>query len=294
MSTSISRATQRALLVASTLCALVVPGLARAGEEIFAVTVSNQLINFNSDSPWFYSSRPITGMSPGEQALGIDFRPAPPSGRLYVLGSTSRLYRIDDAFTGVAVPVGGTLSPALNGTNFGFDFNPTVDRIRVISDAGQNIRLHPDLGTVAAVDSMLKFTLSDVNAAATAMAGGAAYTNNMASASSTTLYDIDAGLDILVTQAPPNNGRLNTVGSLGVNVSGVNGFDVSGFTGVAFAIFDTGAPVSSLFTINLMTGSATLKGQLGCGEVVRGMSVLREVALPVQQTTWGAIKGLYQ
>lgn len=294
MSTSISRATQRALFVAATLFALVIPGLARAGEEIFAVTVSNQLINFNSDSPWFYSSRPITGMSPGEQALGIDFRPAPPSGRLYVLGSTSRLYRIDDAFTGVAVPVGGTLSPALNGTNFGFDFNPTVDRIRVISDAGQNIRLHPDLGTVAAVDSMLKFTLSDVNAAATAMAGGAAYTNNMASASSTTLYDIDAGLDILVTQAPPNNGRLNTVGSLGVNVSGVNGFDVSGFTGVAFAIFDTGAPVSSLFTINLMTGSATLKGQLGCGEVVRGMSVLREVALPVQPTTWGAIKGLYQ
>jgi hypothetical protein len=112
MSTSISRATQRALLVASTLCALVVPGLARAGEEIFAVTVSNQLINFNSDSPWFYSSRPITGMSPGEQALGIDFRPAPPSGRLYVLGSTSRLYRIDDAFTGVAVPVGGPVTRA--------------------------------------------------------------------------------------------------------------------------------------------------------------------------------------
>lgn len=294
MSLSLPRATQRALFVASTLCALVVPGLARAGEEIFAVTVSNQLINFNSDSPWFYSSRPITGMSPGEQALGIDFRPAPPSGRLYVLGSTSRLYRIDDAFTGVAVPVGGTLSTPLNGTNFGFDFNPTVDRIRVISDAGQNMRLHPDLGTVAAVDSMLKFTLSDVNAAQTAMAGGAAYTNNMAGASSTMLYDIDAGLDILVTQAPPNNGRLNTVGSLGLNVSGVNGFDISGFTGVAYAIFDTGAPVSSLFTINLMTGSATLKGLLGCGEVVRGMSVLREVALPVKQTTWGAIKGLYQ
>lgn len=284
----------RALICASTLFALASAPPARAGEEIFAVTVSNQLINFNSDSPWFYSSRPITGMLPGEQALGIDFRPAPPSGRLYLLGSTSRLYRLDDPFTGVAVAVSGPFSPALSGTHFGFDFNPTVDRIRVISDAGQNLRLHPDLGTVAAVDSMLKYTLTDVNAAQTAMAGGAAYTNNMAGATSTTLYDIDHGLDILVTQLPPNNGRLNTVGPLGVNVSGANGFDISGFTGTAFAILDTGAPVSSLFTINLMTGAALLRGPLGCGEVVRGMSILREVALPVQETSWGAIKGLYR
>ena len=46
-------------------------------------------------------------------------------------------------------------TPALSGTAFGFDFNPTVDRIRVVSDTGQNLRLNPDTGAVAAVDGAL-------------------------------------------------------------------------------------------------------------------------------------------
>jgi hypothetical protein len=37
---------------------------------------------------------------------------------------------------------------------FGFDFNPT-DRIRLVSNTGQNLRLHPDLGTVVAIDGNL-------------------------------------------------------------------------------------------------------------------------------------------
>ena len=44
----------------------------------------------------------------------------------------------------------------LAGSDFGFDFNPTVDRIRLISDADQNLRLNPMTGGVAATDSMLK------------------------------------------------------------------------------------------------------------------------------------------
>jgi hypothetical protein len=33
---------------------------------------------------------------------------------------------------------------------FPIDFNPVVDRIRIMSDAGQNLRVHPDTGAVVA------------------------------------------------------------------------------------------------------------------------------------------------
>ena len=90
--------------------------------------------------------------SPGcsrEPALAIDLRPS--TGQIYLLGSTSRLYVVNPA-DGVVTAVGVAFSPALSGTTFGFDFDP-VDRIRVVSDTGQNLRLNPDTGAVVAVDT---------------------------------------------------------------------------------------------------------------------------------------------
>jgi hypothetical protein len=70
-----------------------------------------------------------------------------------IFGS-SRLYLINTQ-TGATTAVGADpFTPGLQGTAFGFDFNPTAGTaslIRVVSDAGQNLRLNPDLGTV--VDS---------------------------------------------------------------------------------------------------------------------------------------------
>ncbi|MEO5616566.1 MAG: DUF4394 domain-containing protein, partial [Candidatus Eisenbacteria bacterium] len=238
---------------------LVTAPAARAAEEIWGVTVNNNLINFISSNPWAFSSRPITGLNAGDQVLGIDFRPALPLGRLYALGISGQLYRIDNPSSGVAVAVGpGGI--VLSGTGFGLDFNPTVDRIRVISDADQNLRLHPDTGLLAVTDAAIAYAGTDANAGQNAMAGGAAYTNSVAGATSTMLFDIESNLDLLVTQAPPNNGTLNTVGPLGVNVSSVNGFDISGVSGVAFAAFDIGGAQSSLYVINLSTGAASLQG----------------------------------
>ena len=95
----------------------------------------------------------ITGLQPGESVLAIDVRPA--TGQLYALGSTSRLYIID-VVTGAARQVGtGTFARACSAASFGFDFNPTVDRIRVVSDTEQNLRLNPDTGAVVAADTNL-------------------------------------------------------------------------------------------------------------------------------------------
>ncbi len=123
----------------------------------------------------------------------------------------------------MATVVGGPFAPPLTGTVFGFDFNPVVDRMRVVSDAEQNLRLNPNTGGVAGVDTNLAYAPGDLHAGANPTVTASAYTNNIVGAGVTTLYGIDVGLDVLIRQNPPNGGTLNTVGPLGVDAADSNG-----------------------------------------------------------------------
>ena len=248
-------------------------------QVIYGLTTSDRLVQFSAAAACTITSEvAITGLVAGETLLGIDARPA--TGQLYALGSTSRLYTID-ASTGAATAVGsGPFVPALEGSAFGFDFNPTVDRIRVVSNTGQNLRLHPVTGVVAATDVALAFATTDANAGATPSVVGAAYTNpDNDPATGTTLYDIDRALAILTTQSPPNDGKLNTVGSLGVKLNELAGFDIAP-TGVAYAVFKvTGKDQpkhtcgnSDLYTMDLATGAATRVGAVGTSAPLRGIA----------------------
>lgn len=226
-------------------------------ETITALTSGNRLITFDSATPGtVIRTLTVTGLGAGESLIGLDYRPA--TGVLYALSSASRLYSINSG-TAVATVVGNSGSFTLNGTRFGFDFNPAVDRIRVTSDADQNLRLNPNDGTLAAADTNLQYAATDPNAAQNPNVVGSAYTNSFSTAGATVLYDIDSNLDTLVIQNPPNNGTLNTIGALGVNTTDNVGFDISGTTGVAYASLTVGVS-TSLYTINLITGSATLLG----------------------------------
>jgi len=242
-------------------------GSSVAGTTAYVVTDNpNQLARFDLSSP--FSVTPvgmITGLQSGETILGIDFRPA--TGQLYGLGSTSRLYIIDTT-TAAARQVGtGQFSTLLNGTAFGFDFNPTADHIRVVSDTGQNLRLNPNTGVVAAVDGNL-------NGAATA-ADAVAYTSNDNDPSTgTTLFDIDSTTDTLYRQDPPNSGTLVSIGSLGVNTTSATGFDINtvGGTDTAYAALRVGAGLN-LYTINLATGAAAPVSFIGGSSDLRGFAV---------------------
>ncbi|HEY6402404.1 MAG TPA: DUF4394 domain-containing protein, partial [Blastocatellia bacterium] len=192
---------------------------------MFAVTTDNRLLNFNPGSPGIINSTfNITGLGGGENIVGIDFRPA--NGQLYALSSASRIYIINPS-SGAATPVGsGALSTAVNGANFGFDFNPTSDRIRTTSNAEQTLRLVPGTAAVAGIDGPLAYAATDPNAGQDPNIVASAYTNNFAGSTVTTLYGIDSARDILVTQGTaagvtpvvgPNTGQLFTVGPLGVD-----------------------------------------------------------------------------
>ena len=228
----------------------------------FAIGSSNNLLGFNVSAPGkINSDKPITGLQTGEAILAIDIRPA--TGQLYGLGSTSRLYMIDKT-TAVATVVGTSpFTPVLSGATFGFDFNPSVDRIRVISNTKQNIRLNPETGAVAGIDTDLS--------PGTPAASAAAYSNNQALSASTVLYVIDPSTDKLYTVANPNAGILTEVGALGINVDGNNGFDINGADNKAYALLTVGS-ATKLYSINLTTGAATAVGDFT--SPVKGLAVM--------------------
>ncbi len=219
----------------------------------FAVDFNNNLYAFNPQNP-FPLAKAITGLQGGETINAIDFRPV--NGQLYALGSSNRLYTINLG-TGAATMVGAsTLSTSLTGTAFDIDFNPTVDRIRVISNNGQNLRLNPNDGTVAAVDGNLNPGSPQVS--------GAAYTNNFSGATTTTLYTIDPSTDKLYIQSPPNNGTLTEVGSLGIDIANVAGFDIGSASAKAYLLAGT-ATGMNFYEVNLNTGGAILLNSFSVG-----------------------------
>jgi hypothetical protein len=265
-------------LFAATSAPAIVQG--QAGPNMVAVTANGQLVRFNGATPGTVASTTaISGMQAGETVVGADFRPA--NGRLYAVGSTGRIYTVDP-MTGAATQSGsGMLS--LTGAAFGVDFNPVPDRLRVVSDADQNLRINVDTVETTA-DGALKYAPGDANASANPMVVAAGYTNSMAGAQSTTLFVIDSGLDVLARQDPPNDGVLNTIGRLGVDVTEAAGFDIQADGNRAFAALTTaGGSASELYSIDLNGGAATRVGPIGSGLQVRGLAAMPSMMAPSVQ-----------
>lgn len=252
--------------------------LAGRAETLVALTSGasisgNNLLMFDSATPGTpFAKINVTGLTAGETLLAFDYRPA--TGGLYALSNAGQLYVIEAA-TGVAAKVGPINMIPGNDTSFGFDFNPTVDRIRITTDGDHNYRMNPDNAAVI-IDNPLAYAAGDPNAGVNPNVVGSAYTNSFAGALVTVLYDIDSNTDALLIQNPPNNGTLNTVGSLGVNTSDVVGFDISQATGVFYASL-TVSNSRNLYTINQLTGAATLVGTIGG---TQGAETVIDIAAP--------------
>jgi hypothetical protein len=273
-------------IIAGSLAALVVPFAAAAdsgsdgrGSErriLFATDSKGNLLKFDSRSPRAVSSKAITGLPAGVVLGGIDFRPA--TGDLYALGSDKVVYRVNVA-TAIAVAEGPAfeLAPdALNSGNIGFDFNPTVDKIRVTSDADDNIRLNPDEGNLLSKDTSL--TPADV------MVVGSAYTNSSFTAFTTRptvteLYalDIAPSKDRLWIQRPANNGTLIMPVSLGFDLGANAGFDIAGSNNVGYvAGTQMGRSSAELWRVDLATGKTRSLGRIGKGVTITGLAAWQD------------------
>ena len=212
--------------------------------------------------------------------IGIDFRVQ--DKKMYGVGDRGGVYVIDTR-NAAAMKV-SQLTVALAGTSFGVDFNPAADRLRIVSDTGQNLRHNVITGGVTLVDDPLDYPpATPVNAVGPPATGvtGSAYTNNDLDASTaTTLYALDSNLDQVDIQSPPNDGTLATTGKLGVDAAISVGFDIystirDGVTVKveSLASLQTALGASSFYSINLPTGKATSRGNFTSRNKVIGIAI---------------------
>lgn len=241
-------------------------------ETVWAVTSTAELVRFSASQPQKVLQRlPLKGLPAGEQLVGIDFRVA--RGVLYALTSGGQLCTLDTE-TGQLRPVGAPVAALKQPGRTGFDFNPVADRIRVVTETGLNLRLHPDTGAVAAVDPPLQWS-------GTARVAGAAYTYNQKNDKLTTNYAIDLASGSLLTQGShesvqpavsPNTGRLFSVGPLGTGAIEDAAFDISDVGNTALAALAKEGR-TRLHHIDLASGRATLVGTIGSGQPLWGLAI---------------------
>ena len=234
----------------------------------------------------------LTGLNPGDTLVSIDRRPQ--NGFLYGLGYNAgagsvQLYTISST-TGTAAPLGATgtfiasdgVTPVPvgvgAGTTFGMDFNPTVDRVRVVNSAGQNFRINPNNG--AFVDGTAGGVLNmdgGINGP-TSGVQETAYTNNSANSTVTTQYTLDLTTDAVCIQNPPNTGTQTQCQALSAPVDAVLGFDIAPGVEVTTANTPASGPgvavlklagqtAEALASVNLTTGAVSSLGTLGSGGI---------------------------
>jgi hypothetical protein len=261
-----------------TLCILLVALCGSSyGVTIYAVDSQNRLVTFDSATPSVLTSARTIKLPPLntydsnrplERIVSLAFRAAdgPATTRLWGLTNYGNIVPVNLAAADIGLPVIKNI--ALNGTAFGFGFDPTSTvNMLLVSNLDQNLRIKFNTGEVFTQTPLNYFmgTPTDPNVVAFS------YDNNLSGVTQRTPYMIDSAADTLVFLLPPfSDGILRTVGPLGVNASEIAGLTVytTGTVGspvnTAFAaITSPGDSVSKLYTIDLSTGAATLIGTIG-------------------------------
>ena len=245
------------------------PRRQRRSRTLFATTDQNKLVQFESKRPERIKDiRAISGLPAGVTLSGIDFRPA--TGDLYGVGSDSVVYRVNPR-TGIAIAEGPAFTPGLTGRFFGVDFNPVVDKLRVVSDAGQNLRLNVDEGTLLSADKGLN--------PGTPRIVGAAYANSSFSATrpaATMLYVVDSAKDTISVQNPPNDGTLTNPVRLPFDVTDQSGFDIAGADDRGY-LATTQRRGAGLYMVEPASGRTRYAGRIGGGRfVVTGLAAWQD------------------
>ncbi|UOQ65224.1 DUF4394 domain-containing protein [Hymenobacter volaticus] len=287
--------------------AVALPTAAQTIYGLSGTTTASTLVSFSATAPGtLLGTLPITGVTPGQTIVGMDFRPN--TGQLFAMGydgtttgANSQLYTLD-LTTGVATSVAPAIRLELGdpSARIGFDFNPTVDRIRVVSStpvaAGNmttrnNYRLNPNNGAIAATDTNLAYATTDPNTGNTPSVGAVAYTNSYIGSTATVLYDIDEAASRLLTQNPPNNGTLNTIGTLSTSTTGNSqstDFDIyyNTTTGANTAYLSASIAgiatfSATLYTLSLPTAPTASVSTTSVGAIGDGLIDVRDIAVQI-------------
>jgi hypothetical protein len=258
----------------------------RRSLQVVGLTTDGRLVRFDSDAPGRTRGiGRVKGLAGDRSLVGIDYRVQ--DGKLYGVGNAGGIYTLGDRAAATKV---GQLTVALTGTSFGVDFNPAANRLRVVSNTGQNLRHNLD-DAAATTPPLAGMTVADgvLNvppATTTPVMGiaGAAYTNNdLDPDTATTLFDLDTAADQLVVQSPANGGALAPTGKLLVDAGPAAGFDIYSRTAFGTTRANRGFATASVlgrysfYQVNLLTGRATRIGSF------RPAAQVADIAVPLDQ-----------
>jgi hypothetical protein len=290
MGRTLSSRTGAALIAAACLAAGA-PAAAQAATA-FALLPNNGFATFDTATPGAATAfGTITGVGAAEDVRSVDFRPA--DGKLYAtavaagsaLNSLVTTYTVNPV-TGMAKLVGQTATavPLAADVATGADFDPVLDRLRVVNSNDENFLINPNNGALSADDA-------NINPALTSDLVGLANDRNVPGATVTTAYAINRVTSALSTVGGidgaafggPSAGTVTDSGSLGVPLSPFAdaGFDIAA-NGVAYAALTNAVDnTTRLYTVNLVTAAATVVGPiLGGGGLVDSLTIIGATPVP--------------
>ena len=253
---------------------LLVPLSVAQAQTAFGLQGADRIVTFDAATPGtILSNRAIVGLGAGEVLTGIDVRPA--NGRIYTLATSGNLYSLQSSGGSFVATLTGNIATPIVGSNFGIDFNPVPDRLRFVGDGDQNLRINPNNGVTIVDGAINPSTLNLI---------GAAYINNFAGATATSLFGIDSLTASLVRSTNPNAGSYVNVGSLGLGPIGTDarvGFDIFTNLGTNSAYL---ALNDGFYTVDLNTGAATSVGTFGAANI-RGLTLQLARGVP-EPSAW--------
>ncbi|MEU7011458.1 DUF4394 domain-containing protein [Streptomyces sp. NPDC046332] len=266
-------------LAASDAASKALPAHDHKSLHAIGLTGDQRLVEFDVHKPSkTWSLGKVSGLSGDTKLVGIDFRVQ--NEKLYGVGDKGGIYTLNT--TNAKAKKVSQLTVALAGSTFGVDFNPAANRLRVISNTGQNLRHNID-DPAAPLTTTVDGTLTNPTMPPSTAMGvtGAAYTNNdLNAATATTLFDLDTAADRISLQSPANAGPLAPTGNLGVDAALDAGFDIyynsMAGTNHGFAAIGTGGAYR-LYAVDVLTGKATGKGAFPTKYQVT------DLALPINQ-----------
>ena len=131
-------------------------------------------------------------------------------------------------------PAAGDDNPfaALTGATSGVDFNPVADRLRVVSNTGQNLRINVDTG-----DGVT----DDVTTPASAAVSASSYAHSFAGTGSSRPFSLNSATNTVDVQDRPNNGTQVAGAPFGVTGAAVKGFDIEAPNNTGYVALTAGA-----------------------------------------------------
>ncbi|MFC5824825.1 DUF4394 domain-containing protein [Nonomuraea insulae] len=253
------------------------------GPRVTGLTTAGDLVVFSAADPKAVErAGRISGLKGDMKVVGIDYRVQ--NGKLYAVGDKGGVYTLDNKARATKV---SQLTVALSGESFGVDFNPAANRLRVISDAGQNLRHNlddpngaPAAGTTATDGTLTNPPVPPAAGVTATGVTGAGYTNNdLDATTATTLFDVDTMADQVSVQSPANAGNLAPTGKLGVDAQTDAGFDVYSRLRKGVTVSNTAYATLKadnayrFYTVNVLTGAVTVVGTFPANRQVSDIAI---------------------